>query len=246
MRMDIRAFGLEVRQMGDEGTFTGYASVFGNVDSYGTVFDKGAFKKTINDNGGAFPITWFHDPTTPIGMATLREDGHGLLVDGQLNLDVSAGHDVYSGMKAGYVDRMSHGFDVVTTAIEKDITHFKEVRLYEVALVTRNFASNDQALVTDVRSMSMGVRRVSEAILGGAEADLRKAVADLRLLLMNFDDPQDEVLEDVRGLHALLTEGPTIVTPTVEEPHQIPEPREHSEELLGELRKLGETLQITR
>jgi hypothetical protein len=32
----------------DDGTTIGYGSVFGNVDSYGDIVAKGAFKKTIN------------------------------------------------------------------------------------------------------------------------------------------------------------------------------------------------------
>ena len=31
----------------DEGVFTGYASVFGNVDSYGDIVEPGAFKDTL-------------------------------------------------------------------------------------------------------------------------------------------------------------------------------------------------------
>jgi phage head maturation protease len=34
----------------DDGCITGYGSVFGNVDSYGDIVAKGAFKKTILDS----------------------------------------------------------------------------------------------------------------------------------------------------------------------------------------------------
>ena len=57
----------------DEMTFTGYGAVFGNVDSYGDVIQRGAFAKSIHDartsgaygpiskrttSGCAYPASW--------------------------------------------------------------------------------------------------------------------------------------------------------------------------------------------
>jgi len=185
--MDFRAYNMDVREVKNEGTFTGYASVFGNVDSYGTVVERGAFKKTINDNQGKFPLLFFHDPMRPIGMTEVEEDSHGLLVHGMIDLDTPDGQHVYSGLEKGYIDRMSIGFDVITVVPVNGVPHFKEVRLWENSLVTRNFAANEEALVTDVRAAAMGLRRVETAMRESANLELLNALADLRILVEQIE-----------------------------------------------------------
>jgi len=151
----VRAFDITESQ---EGHFTGYASVFGVVDSWGTVFDRGAFKKTIKDHKGRFPILRMHDPAAPIGIATVEEDDKGLRVtDGALDLDVQPARDVYSGMKKGYITQMSHRFHPIREKSLDGSTHLQEVRLLEVSAVTMNFASNDEANILTVRSETRGV-----------------------------------------------------------------------------------------
>ena len=158
--MEFRAFDFEVRELEQDGTFEGYASVFGNIDAHGTVVDKGAFKQTIRHNKGEFPLLWFHDPMTPVGMTFAEEDDNGLKVRGVLDLDVEPGKRVYSGLKRGYIDRMSIGFNRVTERLKDGVTHFTELALWENSLVTRNFASNDLALVGQVRAAISGTKHV--------------------------------------------------------------------------------------
>ena len=154
-----REFG--IRLVDDEpGLFTGYASVFGVLDAYGTVFDKGAFKKTIKEHKGRLPVVWMHRIDEPVGLAYVEEDGHGFLVkEGRLNLDIQKGQEVYSGMKfrEGYITQMSHTFSGVKTTTVKgdddeDIIHFKEVKSFEISPVTTNFAANEEAVITSVRT----------------------------------------------------------------------------------------------
>jgi HK97 family phage prohead protease len=148
----------EVREIDDAGVFSGYASVFGVKDTYGTVFDKGAFKKTLRDHKGWLPLVWMHDPSEPIGRALVEEDETGLMVkEGRLDLDVQRGAEVYSGMKKGYITEMSHSFASIRDATVKDsdgdeVLHYKEVRSFEISPVTANFASNDEAEITSVRT----------------------------------------------------------------------------------------------
>jgi uncharacterized protein len=63
---------------GNTGIITGYGSVFGNIDSYGDIVAKGAFKKTIADaNSGV--VQWpamllqhggmTAEDATPIGVS---------------------------------------------------------------------------------------------------------------------------------------------------------------------------------
>jgi len=147
----------ELREISEAGVFTGYASVFGVKDSYGTVFDRGAFKKTLRDHKGWLPLVWMHDPSEPIGRALVEEDETGLLVkEGHLDLDVQRGAEVYSGMKKGYITQMSHSFAPIKDTTVKDgedeVLHYKEVRSFEISPVTANFASNEEAEITSVRT----------------------------------------------------------------------------------------------
>ncbi len=64
---EIKSFPLKVDRVGDTGEFTGYASTFGDVDQGGDVVDRGAFKKTLRENGGKVPVLDHHDPTRQIG-----------------------------------------------------------------------------------------------------------------------------------------------------------------------------------
>jgi len=152
-----RAFEVRAVDDGEPGRIEGYASVFGVIDSYGTIFDEGAFKKTIKDRKGQVPMVWMHEAWTPIGLASLSEDEKGLKFIGQLDLDVQRGAEVYSGIKKGYITEMSHSFKEVKSKPVKgedggEIIHYKEVKLFEISPVTTNFASNEEAVITGVRT----------------------------------------------------------------------------------------------
>lgn len=152
----VRAF--DIAQDETPGRFTGYASVFDVVDSWGTVFDRGAFRKTVKDHKGMFPVLRMHNPDEPIGMARVEEDAKGLrVVDGKLDLEVQIARDVYSGMKMGYISQMSHRFHAIREKSVDGVTHYSEVRLLEVSAVTMNFASNDEAEIETVRAETRGI-----------------------------------------------------------------------------------------
>lgn len=190
MDRETRVF--EVRALEEPGQFSGYASVFGVVDAHGTVFDQGSFKKTIKDHKGAVPIVWMHDVSTPIGLAAVREDDTGLWFDGQLDLDVEKGRDVYSGMKKGYITQMSHSFaSVKETSVKEDgksIPHYKEVRLFEISPTTTNFASNEAAAIVSVRSDEGQEEDVED---NGAD-ELRAIIERINALLEPSEDTRTE------------------------------------------------------
>jgi HK97 family phage prohead protease len=102
-----------VKDVGEsDGTFEGYGSVFGVLDSYADIVAKGAFKRTLReakaaaDAGAALAAR----PVAPIGVYTdMREDDTGLYVKGQL-LDTSLGSDAYKLLKAGALSGLSIGF----------------------------------------------------------------------------------------------------------------------------------------
>src|SRR6185437_7491887 len=144
---------LDIKAIGDDGSFEGYGSVFGNVDSYGDIVDKGAFEKTLKDRAGKVRLLWQHDSREVIGVFTeLSEDSVGLKFKAQLNLDVQRGKEAYSLLKQGAIDGMSIGYITIRSApnaAQASITHLSEVKLYEISLVT--FPANEEATVTAVK-----------------------------------------------------------------------------------------------
>jgi HK97 family phage prohead protease len=120
----------------DGRTVTGFASIFGNVDSYGDIVDKGAFRKTIKENGRRVKHLWMHDQWEPptAAIKEMRETGRdelpdvvqdnypeatgGLLVTREY-LDTPRGNEILEGIKAGAISEMSFGFDTVKQKVEK-------------------------------------------------------------------------------------------------------------------------------
>ena len=100
---------VNLKMDGDAGKFSGYASVFGGVDSYGDTIIKGAFESSLRNNGK--PKMFFnHEWTMPIGKWTVaKEDDRGLYVEGELTPGLGLASDVHAAMKHGTLDGLSIG-----------------------------------------------------------------------------------------------------------------------------------------
>lgn len=97
---------------GAEGVFEGYASRFGEPDSFGDTIKPGAFRKTIKENKsqGGPAMYLAHDPSEPIGVwDELAEDDNGLKVRGRL-ADTAKGRDALTLMKMKALTGLSIGF----------------------------------------------------------------------------------------------------------------------------------------
>ena len=100
---------VDLKMEGDTGKFTGYASVFGGVDSYGDTIIKGAFESTLRKNGKP-KMFYNHQWDMPIGKwLVAKEDDHGLYVEGELTPSLSRSEDVRAAMKHGTIDGLSIG-----------------------------------------------------------------------------------------------------------------------------------------
>lgn len=141
----------------DDGAFTGEASTFGNVDSYGDRVMPAAFSKDLRRRGAKRPLLWNHLPTEPIGFVELAETARGLRVTkGTLVLDVPRAREIYALMKAGVIDAMSIGYETVTSRAARDgARELTEITLWEVSLVT--FPANALALVDSVKRGPAGL-----------------------------------------------------------------------------------------
>jgi HK97 family phage prohead protease len=155
--------GMEHKQIGfkadvaEDGTFSGYGSVFGNVDSYDEIVAPGAFKeslKAIKDSGDPLPVLWQHNPGQPIGGYTeLSEDSRGLKAAGfLLKDDVALAKEAYALMKARVVKGLSIGYYVRNASYDEKtgIRTLNALDLREISVVT--FPANEQAQVDSIKS----------------------------------------------------------------------------------------------
>lgn len=137
-----------------EGEFEGYASVFGNRDSYGDVVVPGAFTRTIANDRGRVKVLYQHDPSQPIGIPIeMREDDRGLLVRARI-ADTTLGRDTLALMRAGVITELSIGYDAVREEYDNESSERKltEIKLWEFSPVT--WAANDLARITAVKQAS--------------------------------------------------------------------------------------------
>jgi len=137
-----------------EGSFSGYASLFGTADLSGDLVLPGAFRASIAARRpSGIRMLYQHDPAEPIGVwLELREDGRGLFVRGRLMLDVARGREVASLMRAGALDGLSIGFKTVKARADRasGIRRLAEIDLWEISVVT--FPMQPEARVAAVKS----------------------------------------------------------------------------------------------
>ncbi len=180
------------------GEFSGYASVFGNVDDGGDIVEKGAFAKTIVEDFARIKILALHNGSwLPVGKPLeLREDDHGLFIRGKIS-DTSMGRDIQTLLKDGVLNELSIGYDVVDYAFDEStgIRNLKQIKLWEVSIVT--WAMNDQATIDDVKSMAEDLKaeaksgKMSHARLNALKPFIA-VVRELVEILGPFLEPQPE------------------------------------------------------
>lgn len=167
---------LDTKAIGDDGTFEGYASIFGNVDSHRDVIDVGAFAPSLASRPiGRVKMLRQHRQDSPIGVWTAAaEDSRGLHVKGRLIREVPLAAQTYALMREGALDQLSIGFRTKRERFDRKagVRHVVEVDLREISVVT--FGSNDKAAISAVKSLHDPERAARiVAALNRASAALR-------------------------------------------------------------------------
>jgi len=146
--MDRKDVKLKLKALDEDGTFEGYAAVFGNLDRSGEIIAPSAFDRTLKArNGEPVPVLWQH--ADPAGSGALSLTRSGLYIKGKLLLSTRTGAEAYEFIKAGVVKGMSIGYRVVSDVWEDSVRTLKEIELYEVSLVT--IPANPEAAVLAVK-----------------------------------------------------------------------------------------------
>lgn len=155
---------LQIKAISDKGEFSGYGSVFDTVDAYRERVAKGAFLDSLAEHQerGTMPaLLWQHNPRDPIGVYdAIKEDDHGLYMEGRLNLEIPEGKRAHSllnmtskannaraigGMSIGFVPRKWEYSE------DEEVLTLLAVDLWETSIVT--FPANPDAQVESVKSL---------------------------------------------------------------------------------------------
>lgn len=171
--MERKSFRLEIKDLGETGTFRGYANAFGTVDSYGDIVQPGAFKQTLSKwrgKGRPIPLLWQHDETRPIGVIeSASEDGHGLAVEGRLLMDIPTAREARELIAANVLGGMSIGYSTIKSRKPRADEEkagatriLEELRLWEVSLVT--FPANEDATVDQVKSLEIELKTLRQEL----------------------------------------------------------------------------------
>lgn len=156
-------FGLEIKKADEAGVIEGYGSTFGgDPDSYGDVIVPGAYAESLvkHKRAGTMPLMlWGHQSgDLPIGNWTdMAEDGKGLWVKGQLDLDDPMGLRVHRAIKRKSVRGLSIGYETIEAKNDPKrpgVRLLEKLDLWEVSPV--NFPANRRATVTGVKSILAG------------------------------------------------------------------------------------------
>lgn len=184
----------------------GYGSYFGNKDADNDIIVKGAYQKTIKENGERVKYLYQHNMMQPIGkMNELYEDEKGLVFVAEIP-KTSLGKDVIELMKAGIITENSVGILPIVKQDKGDYRELKEVKLFEISAVT--LAANDQAKIMDVKGeveiedIEKRYDNLCKLIRKGNISDemgyaIESEIYKLKTLFINATQPIEEITEPV-------------------------------------------------
>ena len=154
--MTRKSFNFELKAVQEDGFFSGYGAVFGNIDWYNDVILPGAFKASLEkwqSKNKMPPVLWNHNDSEPIGVYTqIYEDEKGLFVEGKLLIDdVPRAKSTYALLKAGAIDGLSIGYSTKKANQQGNgVRELIEVDIGEISIVTQ--PANDRSLITSVKN----------------------------------------------------------------------------------------------
>lgn len=154
--MNRKSFNLEIKAVQEDGFFSGYGAVFGNIDWYNDVILPGAFTASLvkwRAKNKMPPVLWNHNDSEPIGVYTnIYEDEKGLYVEGKLLIDdVPRAKSTHALLKAGAIDGLSIGYSTKKANQQGNgVRELIEVELGEISIVTQ--PANERSIITSVKS----------------------------------------------------------------------------------------------
>lgn len=148
--------GCDIKFAPSEGSFSGYGSVFGNLDSKNDIIMPGAYSQVLK-SGVAVPVYVNHgwvNGDLPVGSwSNLSQDAKGLFGDANLVMQMPSAVDAYWAMKSGLVKGLSVAIVPDHTSIERKSDGSRVIHnikmLKEISIVTD--PANEAATVVSVK-----------------------------------------------------------------------------------------------
>jgi HK97 family phage prohead protease len=151
---EVKFTSLDFKQTDADGTFEGYASLFGREDLSRDVVLPGAFRESLAVRGArGIKLLFQHDANQPIGVWTaIEEDGRGLYARGRLMREVARAREVMALMRAGALDGLSIGFKTVKARRDRvtGVRRLEKIDLWEISVVT--FPLLPEARITSTKT----------------------------------------------------------------------------------------------
>jgi HK97 family phage prohead protease len=213
--MEIKqfAFAIETKATKGDGTFTGKASTYGDLDLGGDIVMPGAFADAFA-NGGRTKILKQHMHDCSIGLGILSDSPEALLIDGALELGLFDAQQEWIRLSKGLIDGLSIGYSVLPGGerYERGVRLLTNLKLHEVSLVT--YPMNTLSRVTGIKQgLEARFESIMTEIKGG-----RVLSASNRALVQEAHDAMGAMLAQ---LGKLLEES-------------APKPKEPTEETEGD------------
>jgi HK97 family phage prohead protease len=205
----IKSFGGQVKDVDLKGrTVTGYFSTWGFLptgqalpDSDGDVMDRGAFQKTLTQNGPeSTNRIWHlfnHDTGKPIGKPhVLKEDEKGLYFETKFP-DTVLANDILKLYQAGSITEHSIGFNIIQSRNESNYQLIQEVRLWEGSSVL--WGANEHTPTTGIKSeeFTMKTNLLNELMRNGTLSDetfemIEKLLKDIQAIFKGTGTTEPE------------------------------------------------------
>tara|TARA_Y100001937_G_scaffold128504_1_gene205507 strand:- start:639 stop:1490 length:852 start_codon:yes stop_codon:yes gene_type:complete len=211
IEFDLKAYGDDDDEE-EKGKFSGYGSIFGNKDLGNDVVVTGAFSKSLKRREPReIKMLWQHKQDMPIGVFTsIKEDGDGLAVQGQLALGTQRGKEAYELLKIGALDGLSIGYKADPNKQDYDSRRrrrmLKEVDLMEISLVT--FPMNPKARVSAVKAEDRTIREWERFLREEATLSHSQSKACAKAIMDTITKQRDvgdgEIVSDLQKLASII------------------------------------------
>ncbi|MFD2031707.1 HK97 family phage prohead protease [Ancylobacter dichloromethanicus] len=171
-RFETKALPGALASIAPDGSFEGYAALFGRVDLGRDLILPGAFARSLAERG-AGACACCSSTTRPSRSGpgrACRRISVGLLVKGRLTLDVARAREVLALMRAGAIDGLSIGFRTVEGRTDPGtrVRRLSRIDLWEVSIVT--FPMQPDARIASVKragvSLATAIRRGARRLRG--------------------------------------------------------------------------------
>lgn len=195
---------LDAKSIDDDGTITGIAVGYGDVDHGGDIVARGS---VLLEGRKSIPMLLHHDRTRPVGVWTEFDDkADGLHVTGRMGTSTAA-REARDDVRAGIISGLSMGFRTLKHRLEGKSRHLLQVGLHEISLVT--VPMNNRTRVLSIKDIlgagEMPTVRDFEGLLRDAGFSRTKAEAIAAAATPHLrGDPEAKAIDDLRTFEAIL------------------------------------------